>query len=137
MTVPTDAKEGALITMMSNGPEVKVLFGKRLTPEDRPPQCSNKKDIMLSFISDNEDIMDVTESQLSKHTLLIGGIGSGKTNCFNFIVSGLNCMMTSKDVMLIFDKVLWFSFSKQLIRAFNIFIPFSAIFLSSRVCPSL
>ena len=103
MTVPTDAKEGALITMMSNGPEVKVLFGKRLTPEDRPPQCSNKKDIMLSFISDNEDIMDVTESQLSKHTLLIGGIGSGKTNCFNFIVSGLNCMMTSKDVMLIFD----------------------------------
>ncbi|MCR5160741.1 MAG: type IV secretion system DNA-binding domain-containing protein [Lachnospiraceae bacterium] len=84
-------------------PDVKILFGKRLTRDDMPPVCSDEKDIMLTFFSDNNLIMDVTESQLSKHTLLIGGIGSGKTNCFNFIVSGLNGRMTSKDVMLIFD----------------------------------
>jgi len=40
---------------------------------------------------------------LSKHVLLMGGIGTGKTNTFNGIISQIQKKMTDKDVMIIFD----------------------------------
>lgn len=44
------------------------------------------------------------ETLLSKHTLLVGGTGSGKTNLFYHFVSQLSKTMTANDVMLIFDS---------------------------------
>jgi len=46
----------------------------------------------------------VTEEMLSKHILLVGGTGSGKTNLFYHIVKQLKGKLTKDDVMLIFDS---------------------------------
>lgn len=43
------------------------------------------------------------ETILSKHMLLIGGTGCGKTNVFNFLIRDIQSRMTERDVMLIFD----------------------------------
>jgi len=40
---------------------------------------------------------------LSKHLLLLGGVGSGKTNVFNHIVRNIRSTMHNQDVMLVFD----------------------------------
>ena len=41
--------------------------------------------------------------QLSKHLLLLGGIGTGKTNAFYHLIRQLRAQMTARDVMIIFD----------------------------------
>lgn len=46
----------------------------------------------------------ITEDMLSKHILLVGGTGSGKTNLFYHIVRQLKQNIKSNDVMLIFDS---------------------------------
>lgn len=46
----------------------------------------------------------VSTDEISKHTLLVGGTGSGKTNLFYHIVDQIKAKMTSNDVMLIFDS---------------------------------
>jgi type IV secretory pathway TraG/TraD family ATPase VirD4 len=46
----------------------------------------------------------ITEEMLSKHILLVGGTGSGKTNLFYHIVKQLKSKLTKDDVMLIFDS---------------------------------
>ena len=40
---------------------------------------------------------------LSRHIMLLGGIGTGKTNAFNQIIGQLRRNMTPSDVMIIFD----------------------------------
>lgn len=46
----------------------------------------------------------LSESILSRHILLIGGTGTGKTNLFYHIVRQLKEKMTASDVMMIFDS---------------------------------
>ena len=46
----------------------------------------------------------LTDEILSRHILLIGGTGTGKTNLFYHIVRQLKEKMTSSDVMMIFDS---------------------------------
>ena len=43
------------------------------------------------------------DSILSKHMMLIGGTGCGKSNVFYYIIEQLKRQMTSKDVMIVFD----------------------------------
>lgn len=63
------------------------------------PQCafmgidSQKRDIFLPI--DNE--------LLSRHIMLLGGIGMGKTNAFNQIIRQLRQAITCDDVIIIFD----------------------------------
>lgn len=45
----------------------------------------------------------LTEKLLSQHLMLIGGIGSGKTNTFNQILQSIIPQLSSRDVMIIFD----------------------------------
>ena len=40
---------------------------------------------------------------LSKHLLLLGGIGSGKTNVFNYILSSLMARQSPNDIIFVFD----------------------------------
>lgn len=47
--------------------------------------------------------VEIDESVLSKHLLLIGGTGCGKTNVFYHIISQLKKKMTDNDVMICFD----------------------------------
>lgn len=48
-------------------------------------------------------IIPFTPEMLSKHLLLLGGIGTGKTNAFNGMISQLKAGLTEEDVMVIFD----------------------------------
>ena len=45
----------------------------------------------------------LTEKLLSQHLMLVGGIGSGKTNTFNQILQNIVPQLSSRDVMIIFD----------------------------------
>ena len=45
----------------------------------------------------------LTDEILSKHLLLLGGPGSGKTNTFNIILSQLLKTITENDLVVIFD----------------------------------
>lgn len=51
----------------------------------------------------NPDKFVLTEKLLSQHLMLVGGIGSGKTNTFNQILQNIVPQLSSKDVMIIFD----------------------------------
>ena len=45
----------------------------------------------------------LTDDTLSKHTLLVGGTGCGKTNLMYFFVDQIKKKMTSDDVLVVFD----------------------------------
>lgn len=45
----------------------------------------------------------VGEQLLSRHMLLMGGIGTGKSNAFHFLIRNLRSSLTGQDVMIIFD----------------------------------
>lgn len=53
--------------------------------------------------NNSRDELCFSENLLSKHFLIIGGIGSGKTNLFKYIIHSLSESMTNQDVMVIFD----------------------------------
>ena len=80
-----------------------VLFGEELRKE--PPRFSNSADYTLSGIAKDGKSYQIplTKDILSKHLMLLGGIGTGKTNTFFQIVSQIKEKMTDEDVMIIFD----------------------------------
>lgn len=45
----------------------------------------------------------VGEQMLSRHMLLLGGIGTGKSNAFNYMIRHLRNRLTDRDVAIIFD----------------------------------
>jgi hypothetical protein len=47
--------------------------------------------------------ISIDESILSKHLLLIGGTGCGKSNVFYHLIAQIQRKMTPKDIMIIFD----------------------------------
>lgn len=57
------------------------------------PGFFNQKRLQVGF----------SEDTLSKHTLLMGGTGCGKTNVFNYFVQQIKRQLKQNDVMIIFD----------------------------------
>ena len=45
----------------------------------------------------------VGEQMLSRHQLLLGGIGTGKSNAFHFLIRNVRSSLTDRDVAIIFD----------------------------------
>ena len=45
----------------------------------------------------------VGEQMLSRHMLLLGGIGTGKSNAFNFLIRNVRSGLSDRDVAIIFD----------------------------------
>lgn len=81
-----------------------VLFGDELRQE--PPQLSVES-AMCSLAGTTNDgkyyHIPFSKDVLSKHIMLMGGIGTGKTNTFFQIVSQLKQNMTDEDIMVVFD----------------------------------
>lgn len=51
----------------------------------------------------NPVFIPVGEEMLSRHLLFLGGIGTGKTNAFSFLIKNIRSEMQQRDVMVIFD----------------------------------
>ncbi|MBQ1893043.1 MAG: type IV secretion system DNA-binding domain-containing protein [Clostridia bacterium] len=84
-----------------------VLFGTRLR-RDIPFDQFRIKDPQPYVISgtDGENRranIAIDSNILSRHIMLIGGIGTGKTNAFFQILSRINTRLTNNDMMIIFD----------------------------------
>lgn len=81
-----------------------VLFGDELnqTIPDIPtkePIC-----VLQGINGRNENaFIPLDNDKLSKHIMLLGGIGTGKTNVFYQIIDQLSRKLTAEDVMIIFD----------------------------------
>ena len=53
--------------------------------------------------ADNDIYVPLDENLLSRHIMLLGGIGTGKTNAFNQVVAQARRNMSDNDIMIIFD----------------------------------
>lgn len=81
-----------------------VLFGEEL--RHSVPQLSSEQAVctLLGTAKDGKQCsVPLTKDILSKHIMLLGGIGTGKTNTFFQIVSQLKEKMSNDDIMIIFD----------------------------------
>lgn len=78
----------------------KIILGNDLQLRSSSEQNVAEQMIYLPCVDGG---IKLTEKILSKHLLLLGGIGSGKTNVINFIIEALLHQIEEDDVLLIFD----------------------------------
>ena len=83
--------------------ERTVLYGRDLRKCKIPQETLAPGKFRVAFRDRQGQGFGLSEELLSKHLLLLGGIGSGKTNVFHFIIESLEKRMTNDDVMIIFD----------------------------------
>ena len=77
-----------------------TLFGKTLETKN---QISYDKAEFVLLGEKEGDQIPISKDLLSKHILVIGGIGTGKTNTINLLLRNLMGTMNENDVMIIFD----------------------------------
>ncbi len=89
---------------LSRNQRDSVLFGNELRKE--APNLIDNNPVMYFKGTDsfgNHRNIPISESLLSRHFMLIGGIGTGKTNAFFQMVSQIQNKMSQNDVMIVFD----------------------------------
>lgn len=69
----------------------------------KPPAKGRNGVVLPGQYNGTPHNLTIDEDLLSKHFLLIGGTGCGKTNVFNFFVKHIKNTMTNDDVMIVFD----------------------------------
>ncbi|MBQ7969079.1 MAG: type IV secretion system DNA-binding domain-containing protein [Clostridia bacterium] len=80
-----------------------VLFGDRLLSRPDLSVVHNPTCCLQGEADNTTFLIPLDEATLSKHILLLGGIGTGKTNTFFQVISQLEEKMTPSDVMIVFD----------------------------------
>ena len=81
----------------------KVVAGNQISPVCNYRE-SNPKFILAGTLDDGTPTnIPVGEQFLSRHALLLGGIGTGKTNAFNFLINNTVNNLSEDDVVIIFD----------------------------------
>ena len=81
----------------------KILEGHRIL-STVPISDPNAKFALLGNAADGQILQwPVGPEQLSRHMLLLGGIGTGKSNAFNLIIRSIRRTLTQDDIMVIFD----------------------------------
>lgn len=78
------------------------IFGK-VIESSSPFHSPNPLVTINGLCNGTKAYFSIDEDILSKHLLLIGGTGCGKTNVFYHIIDQLKKKMTPNDVMIIFD----------------------------------
>lgn len=83
----------------------EVLFGNVLHKKDLPELDNNKPIIQLKGKNGmgKESVIPFSEGLLGRHIMLIGGIGTGKTNAINHILAELRNVIDEDSVAIIFD----------------------------------
>jgi len=87
---------------MNLGNKISVLHGNRLhqDPENLP---AIQMPLLTFYDQKSNAALAFDENLLSRHMLLLGGIGTGKTNTFYQIIRQLRYKMNANDTMIIFD----------------------------------
>jgi len=88
-------------------PTTRLLYGNSVLHSKPPALSSTSRGTKINLTSSQVGTpvnFVVNEDILSKHTMLIGGTGSGKTTLFYHFVSQIKRNMTADDVMIIFDS---------------------------------
>lgn len=83
--------------------DCKVLFGNTVRKNNMPPDTDDAVLYLNGRYKKRNRILTLSNETLSRHSLIVGGTGSGKTNLFFHIVNQLINQMGEDDVMLIFD----------------------------------
>ena len=85
-----------------------LLYGSTLKQNKPPAPQSGNNVVKLTGkyngVNGTVSSFVLDESILSKHSLLIGGTGCGKTTLFYHLISQVKRRMTQDDVMIIFDS---------------------------------
>ena len=81
-----------------------VLFGDELRTDAPTLTTDGSAGLLRGKDATGKDSsIPMDNALLSKHLLLLGGIGTGKTNAFNQIIAQLSPRLTEEDIMIIFD----------------------------------
>ena len=84
--------------------KIEVFDGNALSEQPLAYPTTNPKCAFMGTDPTGRDVyIPIDENLLSRHMVLLGGIGTGKTNTFNQIIGQLRQTMTREDVMIIFD----------------------------------
>lgn len=78
----------------------EVVYGNMLEKNAPPPDALKSVIRIQGEFRGQKSAFGISEEVLSKHILLVGGTGSGKTNLFYHMVRQLKAKMTADDVML-------------------------------------
>ena len=82
----------------------EIVYGGMLENNSPPPDGIKSIIHVPGSFKGHSCKFGITDDVLSKHLLLVGGTGCGKTNLFYHMVSQIKNKMTNNDVMLIFDS---------------------------------
>ncbi|GHU16063.1 hypothetical protein FACS1894163_04730 [Spirochaetia bacterium] len=82
----------------------KLLHGNSVTKNMPPPDIRSPVIRLNGKFNGQPKFFSIDEDILSKHILLVGGTGCGKTNLFYHCVAQIKKAMTNDDVMIIFDS---------------------------------
>lgn len=85
-------------------PERKLVFGEDVWSSPVPERTArNLHGLYTVFENAQGKRFGLDSVSLSKHLLLLGGIGTGKTNVFRFLLESLLSKQTADDIIFIFD----------------------------------
>jgi len=105
---------------------VEVVYGALVDNNVPPPDIPRALIQINGEFKGSRKPFGISEEMLSKHILLVGGTGSGKTNLFYHFVSQLKKKLSKDDVMLVFDSK--GDFYKKFYAANDIVIGNSALY---------
>jgi len=82
----------------------RLLYGNSVAQNAPPGQTTGAKVKLTGTFAGKPSAFTLDSDVLSKHTMLIGGTGCGKTTLFYHFVSQIKRAMTKDDVMIVFDS---------------------------------
>lgn len=82
----------------------EIVYGGLLENNTPPPDMPKAVIHVPGEFRGKKTSFGLTEEMLSKHILLVGGTGCGKTNLFYHMVQQIKARLTPNDVVLIFDS---------------------------------
>ncbi len=84
--------------------KIEVFDGNQLSEFPILYPTQNPRCAFMGVDKTGRDIyVPIDANLLSRHMVLLGGIGTGKTNTFNQLIGQLRHTMTQDDIMIIFD----------------------------------
>lgn len=89
--------------MKPKNAEYEVIFGDELSLNVSTAFCENAFALTGTISNGQTRGLFLNQDCLSKHILLIGGIGTGKTNTMFHLLSQISENLTQDDVVLVFD----------------------------------